>query len=352
MKPASVIFLGVALVLVLLGFIFTRVASAQAKAQGISLYTTVTQKGENENVQTYDFTNSSIDKLVLAFNNAAIRFCQSEDETARIELVNFKVGTFDITETNRMLNVTNRSQIFAFLDNFKEGNISFHGLRDYLAYTKVASAEQSVNVYLPAEMKLKIISVDSDGGDVALEALSLASDVRIESNGKTVSLKNVETTSEVALTLSGGAQATLEGVRCNSGALTLNGATVAAGGFAVGNLSVTGSRGSLNLGIAGERAAYWLDLSTKSGTFLLDGKTVESPYSELPEYYVEMIKKRESDAQSDTAAESTDDTTAPEDPAEHEMRFVVSVKLDAGSADIHFEGAPTEPEPQDTETSE
>ena len=144
MKPASVIFLGVALVLVLLGFIFTRVASAQAKAQGISLYTTVTQKGENENVQTYDFTNSSIDKLVLAFNNAAIRFCQSEDETARIELVNFKVGTFDITETNRMLNVTNRSQIFAFLDNFKEGNISFHGLRDYLAYTKVASAEQSV----------------------------------------------------------------------------------------------------------------------------------------------------------------------------------------------------------------
>ena len=201
-------------------------------------------------------------------------------------------------------------------------------------------------------MKLKIISVDSDGGDVALEALSLASDVRIESGGKTVSLKNVETTSEVALTLSGGAQATLEGVRCNSGALTLNGATVAAGGFAVGNLSVTGSRGSLNLGIAGERAAYWLDLSTKSGTFLLDGKTVESPYSELPEYYVEMIKKRESDAQSDTAAESTDDTTAPEDPAEQEMRFVVSVKLDAGSADIHFEGAPTEPEPLDTETSE
>ena len=156
MKPASVIFLGVAVVLVLLGFIFTRVASAQAKAHGIRLYTTVTQKGENENVQTYDFTNSSIDKLVLAFNNAAIRFCQSEDETARIELVNFKVGTFDITETNRMLNVTNRSQIFAFLDNFKEGNISFQVLRDYLAYTKVASAEQSVNVYLPAEMKLKI----------------------------------------------------------------------------------------------------------------------------------------------------------------------------------------------------
>ena len=125
MKPASVIFLGVALVLVLLGFIFTRVASAQAKAQGISLYTTVTQKGENENVQTYDFTNSSIDKLVLAFNNAAIRFCQSEDETARIELVNFKVGTFDITETNRMLNVTKRSQIFAFLEILEKAIFHF-----------------------------------------------------------------------------------------------------------------------------------------------------------------------------------------------------------------------------------
>ena len=50
MKPASVIFLGVALLLVLTGFILTCVASSQAKEQGISLYTTVTQPGETENV--------------------------------------------------------------------------------------------------------------------------------------------------------------------------------------------------------------------------------------------------------------------------------------------------------------
>ena len=81
MKPASVIFLGVALLLVLTGFILTCVASSQAKEQGISLYTTVTQPGETENVQTYSLTDTTIDRLILSFNHADVEICQSTDDT-------------------------------------------------------------------------------------------------------------------------------------------------------------------------------------------------------------------------------------------------------------------------------
>ncbi|MDY2609704.1 MAG: DUF4097 family beta strand repeat-containing protein [Eubacteriales bacterium] len=351
MKPASVIFLGVALLLVLTGFILTCVASSQAKKQGISLYTTVTQPGETENVQTYSFTDTTIDRLILSFNHADVEICQSTDDTSRIDLVNFKTGTFDITQTNRMLQITNRSQFFAFFDNVKEGNFSFHGLRDYLAYSKVSSDEQVVRVYLPTQSRVKVISCETEDGSISLRDFVCSCDLRLLAVADRVSLENVKTSSQIALTLRDGAKAEMKTVSCNSSTFQCDGATVAAGAFTTGDLTIKGSKAALNLGLTGQREEYWLDLSTGNGMFIVQGEEKASPYSDLPDYYKEMLRQREQAEQqtqspvTDTPQNVQDITT--ENGETPEVRKVISVNLQAGSADIHFENVTADSQPSE-----
>jgi len=201
MKPTSVIFLIVSILLASVGFLLCMTATSLATEQGIGLFTQIGDDDDNY-IATETFTEEELKKIVVKVSNVRVNIIGGAEES-RIELVNFMNNSYQIQAGRSTLQISDNSGITGIIDidNFK---INFHGFRDYLHYLfdYIAGRPQKdrvLNVYLTDEADLVNFNITVGDGDITISNMTTDCDYKIVIDSGVVDINNVNTDSSIQI---------------------------------------------------------------------------------------------------------------------------------------------------------
>lgn len=201
MKPTSVIFLIVAILLACLGFLLCMTATSLATEQGIGLFAQVGDENDNY-VSTETINEEDLKKIVVKVGNVNVNVIGGAEE-AKIELVNFMNNSYQIQAGRSTLQISDNSGISGIvdIDNFK---INFRGFRDYLHYLSDYIAgnpqkDQILNIYLTDTADLVNFNIIMGNGDLTLSQMQFDCDYKIIIENGVVEIEDVKTDSSVQI---------------------------------------------------------------------------------------------------------------------------------------------------------
>ncbi len=197
MKPASVISLIVAVLLVIAGFVTCMIAKNMAEAEGQPLFAEDRDYGL---VNTIDLSETSISKLELNVNDVEIRIVGKSD-TSYMELVNFRENRYSFSDSNRVLTFDEVGDVTSML-KFWENGMSFKGIRYlFTAGGEEPEGDKVINLYLGGDgVDLKIVNITGQNCQVYLENLDYNADYTIALETGELSCSNLRTQSNLSYT--------------------------------------------------------------------------------------------------------------------------------------------------------
>ncbi|MGM9643367.1 MAG: hypothetical protein ACI3XI_09180 [Eubacteriales bacterium] len=201
MKPTSVIFLIVSVLLACVGVLLCITASSLATEQGIGLFTQTGDADDNY-VTTETFTEEDLRKIVVKASDVSVNVIGGAEES-KIELVNFLNNSYSIQSGRSTLHISDNAGITGFIDleNFK---INFNGFRDYLHYISDFLSgndkkEKVINIYLTDEADLVNFNITVGDGDITVSNVSTDCDYRILLDNGVVDIGGVTTGSSIQI---------------------------------------------------------------------------------------------------------------------------------------------------------
>jgi hypothetical protein len=201
MKPTSVIFLIVSILLACVGFLLCMTASSLATEQGIGLFSQVGDEDDNY-IATETVNEEDLKKIVVKVSNVKVNVIGGAEE-AKVELVNFMNNSYQVQAGRSTLQISDNSGISGIIDidNFK---INFHGFRDYLHYLSDYVAgnppkEKVINVYLTDEADLVNFNITVGNGDVTVSQMKADCDYKIILESGVVELDEISTDSSIQI---------------------------------------------------------------------------------------------------------------------------------------------------------
>ncbi len=192
MKPASVISLIVAVLLVIAGFVTCMIAKNMAEAEGQPLFAEDREYGL---VNTMDLTDTAISKLELNVDDAEIHI-YGKSEKSYMELVNFRENYYAFSDSNRVISFDEVADVTSML-KFWENGVSFKGIRYlFTAKDEEPVGDKVINLYLGGDkVDLKIVNITGKNCKVFLDNMEYNADY-------TIALENGELTCNKVRTLS------------------------------------------------------------------------------------------------------------------------------------------------------
>ncbi len=207
MKPASIIALIIAAVLIVAGVITCSVASNMAKKEGTPLFA---EKVDDDYVRKVDLSGPDITKIELLVGKAIINIygqCEKADpdskeyrETSCAEFINFQENYYSLSVTNRVLSfdeVLNLTSMFKFWEN----GFSFKGIRHYLNLNAQPdlSRDKVINIYLTSGKSIKILNVRGESCTVNLINMTTGTDYMIEADDLVLNADSLRTSSTLRI---------------------------------------------------------------------------------------------------------------------------------------------------------
>lgn len=197
MKPTSVIFLIVSVLLACLGVVLCMTATSLANEQGISLFTQIGDDDDNY-VHYESFTEEELKKIVIKVSDVKVNVIGGAEES-KIELVNFPNNAYQIQAGRSTLQISDNAGISGIIDveNLK---INFNGFRDYLHYVFDDSVkEKSLNLYLTESADLVNLNITTTTGDISVSDFNTDCDFKIVISDGVVEFRDVVTESSVQI---------------------------------------------------------------------------------------------------------------------------------------------------------
>ncbi len=272
MKPTSIIFLVVSVLLIIGGIVTCSVAKDVAVTDGYILF------HDSDGGGTYvrqDFDATDINKIELVFTDAEINIYGGAEESY-IEFFNFRDGLYRLSTSGNTLSLDEVPNLKSLL-SFK-GGFSFSGMRYFLRFGNAQLGPKKVNVYIGADSALKVITLSGDSCTVNAETVGIQADMDIAMD-KSVTLiaRDIRTASALSISAP---TITLDMEDCSLNEFLLQGNTLDAsldrfyfaildGNFNTGNLSVQ---------VPASLSQYNLDVQGSGGTFTLNGEKQSLPY--------------------------------------------------------------------------
>jgi len=215
MKPSSIIFLIISVLVVAAGCILCTVGSNMAAEQDIALFETDIAVIDGDIITSDTFDASEVNKIKMNLDEVHVYITASETGESYLELRNFQVGGYDYSIQNKMLLIDNETSLFSLM-RIAEGNFHFDGLRHYLTYKAGANTEKSLSIYLAEDAVLNAFDINVKRGSVTVENLAFAADFNISLRAGDITLRNISTKSTVNLSANKGI-VTADGVTCRFG---------------------------------------------------------------------------------------------------------------------------------------
>jgi hypothetical protein len=281
-KPASIIFLIVAVVLAIGGLTTMRIAEGIARKEGIEILNEISPETKDYRF-VYEYEADSIGKISLNIKEAKINILTTTTKPY-IELINFAEGTYEFASSNRIITINNNSD-FSIISGIASKALNFKGLRSIVNYMNVNGLEKTINIYLSESYPVKIIDSKLEKGDVLIENSKTTTDYNIDIVSGGLYIKNIATTSTLK-------------VKLGTGDLFIDNCVISnmAAEIGTGDIDILTSdfntisaeieNGNFNFGYRYSLGLINLDLSSQSGIVRVDGEVKGSYYEiiDLPTY--------------------------------------------------------------------
>ncbi len=283
MKPASIISLVIAVLLIVVGLVSCFIAQNMAKANGEYLFS---EDRGSDLVTTVDLTDSEISKIELIASKVQINIYGRQDKSY-IEFVNFKENYYSLSNANRVLSFDEIPDIKSML-KFWENGFSFKGMRYIFNFNNTVdeSKDKVINVYLSSDKEIKIFDIKSDDLVLNISDMTTGTDYNITTKNAVIGGNVLRTSStfninagtsdspaeKVDLELS---TALIQYININVKELNMNADKFRCAGSA----AINSESGAISIGTISQLDIINMDLTSASGKITLDGSEVLSPYT-------------------------------------------------------------------------
>lgn len=201
MKPASIIFLIVAILFCIGGYACMSIGKSRAAAEGIDLFAGTADE-DSDYVYKYDFSEDEIGKIAVNLKEATVNIIGGSSKSY-IELVNFAEGMYEFSSSNKILTVNNNSD-FSQITDMASLIFNFKGLRSLVNYTQVRDRAKTVNIYVSDEQAIKIYECKLVTGNVKISGVTTQSDFNATVTTGDVTLENITNGSTANISLEAG----------------------------------------------------------------------------------------------------------------------------------------------------
>lgn len=191
MKPTSIIFLIVSLVVVLLGFATVGVANGLAASQDVELGMPAAEDGNY--YAEPEFDPETVGKISVALGEATVNVIGGA-EKSYIELINFTEGMYASSSSNRVFTLNDSTELSSFSSIISMVS-GFKGLRTFVDYFGMRNLERTVNIYLCDDYPVNAIEISLEKGIVNIKNNRTLTDYYVDIESGELNMIDVGTTS-------------------------------------------------------------------------------------------------------------------------------------------------------------
>ena len=283
MKPASIISLIIAVLLIIVGLVTCFIAQNMANANGQFLFA---EEIDGDYRQTVDLTDTEISKIELIADNITVNI-YGRSEKSYVEFINFRENYYSLSTSNRILSFDEIPDITSML-KFWENGFSFKGMRYLINFKQKIdeTREKKINIYLSSDKEIKIFDIKSSTCIVNIESMTTGTDYNITADNLTLNTKVVKTSSTInvnagrddapATAANLNLQTTfVTNLNVNASELNLNADLFRCNGIA----NIVCDTGEVRIAAVKDPTALTLDLKTVSGRLYVNEDEVHTPYA-------------------------------------------------------------------------
>jgi len=258
MRPASIIFLVISLLISFGGYYLCGMAEERAAADGVELFN-ISTDAEGNRVSVMDYDPAKMEKISISLKAGNVNIMQGDE--CKIEIYNLFEGGYVKGVSGNVLQINDTMGI---MDIIREGaqGISFSGLRNILHDIQPLTKDKWINVYIPAGTALNCIEITVLEGGISCTGIQdTDADMLFTAENGGITVENSSTNSRMQLKSSG--DVTVRGsfsndlrIEAAEGNVTVTKGTT----FISADINVT-KKGNINLDLTQSIAQYIAEIS-------------------------------------------------------------------------------------------
>ena len=270
MKPTSIIFLLISLIIVLTGWLICRSAEARAASDGVEIFSSTVDDDEGiKHTETFG-SEEVYNKIEITVDEADI-YIFGGYPTSSMDIINFEEGSYRMTTSNRNITIDTTIDLMSII-RFWDSGFSFHGLRDYVRRGGMKSeASKRINLLLPSDSDVNIIKIKLGRGNVYVNNFDTTIDVELELKEGNASFSEFRTTSQISANIDKGSLY-MQDVKVGVLDTVLADGDITADRFEFDSVNIVGGETSVSLGTVPDIGAFNMNLSARHGNISLYGE--------------------------------------------------------------------------------
>jgi len=172
-KPTSIIFLILSVILIAGGAVTCVSAQKMAETNGIELFFQETDENLN-GIETHDFSEANTNKITIKLKKVNVNVIGGL-ETSYIKLTNFTKNAFEYSISNKNLTIDDSINLYS-LFQFTAGGIDFSGLRHFLYFSQFKDKQKTVDIYINQNDDIKQFDISVESGIITVSGITKQAD--------------------------------------------------------------------------------------------------------------------------------------------------------------------------------
>lgn len=196
MKPASIIFLVISVLVVIGGFFLCSEAEDRAAEQNIELFN-ISRDAEGNRVSVMEYDPAKMQKIAVTLKKGNVHVLEGTE--CKVEIYNLFEGAYIKGMSSNMLQI---NDTLGVMDIIKEGGqgISFGGLRNILHDLNFEEAEKCIRVYVPAGTPLNAIQITVLEGNIIFDSIhDTNADIILKAENGSITVRDTSTHSRMQI---------------------------------------------------------------------------------------------------------------------------------------------------------
>ncbi len=278
MKPTSIIFIVVALIIVFVGGRICAGAEARAEKEGIDIFN---QNVDEDNNSVYKFafgTDNIYNKIELVLDEADVYIYGGFSEPY-MELYNFDDGSYAMTTSNRNITVNTSFDLMSIV-KFWESGFSFDGLRGYFKEQEKTETvmQKRVDIYLPTDGDVNVVNITLDKGSIHVSNIASSIDFSVSLGDGDAVFTAVDTSSYIKADIKKG-DLYLNNVSAGTLTAEMTEGDLVAESFDFSNVSVSGVKTSVSITTSNSLEFFDTYLSARQGKITVNEESLGTEYN-------------------------------------------------------------------------
>ncbi len=201
MKPTSVIFIILSVILIVGGTVTCISAQKMAETNGVELFSLNTDDDQNV-IETHEFSEANTNKITIKLKDVHVNII-GEAETSYIKLTNITKNSFEFSINNKNLTVDDSVNLYS-LFQFTVGGIDFNGLRHFLYYNQFKDKQKIVDIYVGKNDNIKQFDISVETGNIFLSGISKQADYLLKTGKGEIVIKDLKIISTISAEIDNG----------------------------------------------------------------------------------------------------------------------------------------------------